>query len=316
MISVSAFADEYKSLMKYHFKSDTINSEVPKGKCLIVGKVKSGGSPLADGIVSTIKHKYSGTTDADGNFSFVIPSQEVELYFFKPHYGEIVTHKYNFKGGHKVELDFFAYEDLKMIEVDKPVIYAYSEMEIDVSFNLNPKGELNFTYPEYSGEWNFTVTNNGLKFEGEKAKTYPYLFWEGTQKGLYFQDEKGEIYGEVVKKKGVVSFLENKLSNLGLNEKESTDFITFWGPRMVQYESVLVQFIVDENYENVVGDMTITPKPDAVKRVYMLFSSIEHPENYRIKSPPSIIDFERSGFTVIEWGGSEINLTPEITKNR
>jgi len=316
VISFSAFADDNKSLLKYHFKRDTISSDVPKGKCLIVGKVKSRGNPLADGIVSTIKHRYSGTTDAEGNYRLLIPSQEVELYFFKPYYGEIVTHKYKFKSGHKVELDFFAYEDLRMIEVDKPVVYLYSDTEVDVSVQLIPKGELNFTYPEYKNGWDFTVNNTGLKFEEGIVKTYPYLFWEGVQKGLYFQDNQGEIYGEIIKKSNVVSFLEKELANLGLNEIESTDFITFWGPRMTQYEDVLVQFVVDEDYSKLVSKMDVTPKPDAIRRVYMLFSEIEDAENYIISPPKEISEFVRNGLTLLEWGGSQVSISPELTENK
>ena len=316
MISVSAFAVEYKSLMKYHFKSDTINADVPKGKCLIVGKVKSGGKPLADGVVSTIKHKYSGTTDENGNYSLLIPIQEVKLYFFKPYFGEIVTHRYKFKSGHKVELDFFAYEELRMIEVDKPVIYLYSEKEEDVSIQLNPKGELNFTYPEYQNGWDFTVTDSGLRINDETAKTYPYLFWEGSQKGLYFQDDKGEIFGDIIERNNVVSFLEKELANLGLNETESTDFITFWGPRMIQYSTILIQFIIDEDYSKIISDMNIVPEPHASRRVYMLFSEIENPRNYTISTPEPINLFSRDGLTLVEWGGSEVKLTPELTENK
>jgi hypothetical protein len=75
MISVSVMADENKSLMKYHYKFDTLHPGVPAGKCLVVGNVKSGKNPLPDGVVSTIKHKYSGTTDSEGNYRLLIPAQ-------------------------------------------------------------------------------------------------------------------------------------------------------------------------------------------------------------------------------------------------
>ena len=244
----------------------------------------------------------------------MIPVQEVELYFFKPYYGEIVTHKYKFKSGHKVELDFFAYEDLIMIEVDKPVVYLYSDKEVDVSIQLKTKGEMNFSYPEYNLGWECVVTDSGIKTIGEKGKTYPYLFWEASQKGLFFQDFQGEIYGDVVKKENIVAYLESELDRMGLNNEEMTDFITFWAPRMLKYEDVLVQFVVDEGYEKLISDMDVSPTPDAVRRVYMLFSELENPEVYKITPPKHINEFERKGLTVVEWGGSEIRINLETSK--
>lgn len=315
-VSASCIAGVGKSVRKYYFKLDTISTEVPKGMCLIVGKVTTGGAPLADGVVSTYKHKHSATTDQQGNYELLIPSQQVMLYFFKPHYGEIVTHNYDFKSGHKVELDFFAYEDFDMLEVDKPVIYLYPQKEIDVTVKLQQKGELTFTYPQYKDEWKLTVDSSGKMVEKGDSRTYPYLFWEGKQKGLYFQDNKGEIYGDKVSRDNVVSYLENKLHALGLNENESADFITFWGPRMVKYENMLVQFVVDDQYGEIISEMEISPKPDAMRRVYMLFSELKNADNYRVAKPIEIHEFVRKGFTAIEWGGSEVKLSPQIVENR
>ena len=49
--------------------------------------------------------------------------------------------------------------------------------------------------------------------------------------------------------------------------------------------------------------MTITPEPDSLLRVFMVFRELEEP----VSIPEQTFEpFEREGFTVVEWGGSEI----------
>jgi hypothetical protein len=45
--------------------------------------------------------------------------------------------------------------------------------------------------------------------------------------------------------------------------------------------------------------------PDSVLRVFMAFKPLSHP----IEIPPKeFAPFDRKGFTVIEWGGSEVRF--------
>jgi hypothetical protein len=49
--------------------------------------------------------------------------------------------------------------------------------------------------------------------------------------------------------------------------------------------------------------LNITPAPDSVLRVYMAFKPLLSP----VPVPPQELEaFERRGFTVVEWGGSEV----------
>ena len=70
-------------------------------------------------------------------------------------------------------------------------------------------------------QWNVLASPNGDIKIGNKI--YPSLFWEAESyinqdfsKGFIVRDEDAEI------------FLEEKLKLIGLNDKESYDFITFW----------------------------------------------------------------------------------------
>jgi hypothetical protein len=53
-----------------------------------------------------------------------------------------------------------------------------------------------------------------------------------------------------------------------------------------------------------IAQMNITPTPDALLRVFMVFKELSSPISI---TPQRIEPFKRQGFTVVEWGGSEID---------
>ena len=97
----------------------------------------------------------------------------------------------------------------------------------------------------------------------------------------------------------VHAFLVQKLTALGLNEKERNDFIEFWEPRMQGSPYYFVTFMTNRVMDTL-APLTISPKPDTIIRVLMDFvpqTTKTNPEGYSIRTP------ERKGFTVVEWGG-------------
>ena len=74
---------------------------------------------------------------------------------------------------------------------------------------------------------------------------YPYLFWEALS---YNPQETNE--GFLVTEENAEQFLEEKLTILGLNEKEKTDFITFWLPILLRNKLSLCSFQTQKFYEN------------------------------------------------------------------
>lgn len=50
------------------------------------------------------------------------------------------------------------------------------------------------------------------------------------------------------------------------------------------------------------ASLTINPKPDSILRVFMAFKPLK--EAIKVE-PQKLEPFERKGFTVVEWGGSE-----------
>ena len=60
-----------------------------------------------------------------------------------------------------------------------------------------------------------------------------------------------------------------------------------------------------------IAPMNITPKPDSLLRVFMVFRELDAP----MSLPEQKIEpFVRKGFTVVEWGGSEIDGDWHVVK--
>ncbi|MNY10150.1 hypothetical protein D3C86_1431080 [compost metagenome] len=185
------------------------------------------------------------------------------------------------------------------IEVDKPVIYLQSPVELDFALRVDPASAFRFTYPPYKDAWKGTLYPSGeIRIEGEK---YPYLFWDSKQE---FKLEK-HSNGYRVEKKELIPFLEKQLSDAGLTAAEKTDFITYWGPRMSAYDAVFIQFYLQTDCDQF-AQISCTPKPEAINRLYMGFS--EWNETFiPYLLPAALPVFERKGFNLLEWGGFEFN---------
>ena len=106
--------------------------------------------------------------------------------------------------------------------------------------------------------------------------------------------------GFVVKGEDTAKFLEEKLSILGLTEREVNEFIVYWLPKMEHNKYNFIRFNTREEIDEYMP-LEVSPKPDTVIRVYIeikpLSDRIEVEEQKIEKS-------ERKGFTVVEWGGT------------
>jgi hypothetical protein len=183
---------------------------------------------------------------------------------------------------------------LPMAECGKPVIYLYPQQTEKVSVQLAPVGGFSYTEPLYNNGWNVIADPLSNITNLADGKTYPYLFWEGTG-GMYQTPTKGFV----VAQSGVHALLENKLSLMGLNNKERTDFEEFWEPKMQSSPYYFVTFMGNSVMDQI-APLTIIPKPDTVIRILMDFKSLQHlisVEGFNIHTP------QRKGFTVVEWGG-------------
>lgn len=187
--------------------------------------------------------------------------------------------------------------DGQMLGVNyKPVIYLYPEKETDVSVKLLYNGRLTVTYPEYGDGWNVTAYPDGRLLNHTDGKEYSYLFWEGISNVEYDMES-----GFVVKGEDTAEFLQDTLSKMGLLPHEYNEFIVYWLPKMQENKYNLISFRGSEYTDSAVLD--INPAPDSLLRVFMAYQPLSEPVDIE---PQEIIPFERHGFTVVEWGGTEI----------
>lgn len=227
------------------------------------------------------------------------PGKHVFQFYYSENYFEVYTDSLNIKDQHHSIYEIRMERADIQIMVDKPVIYLYPEKEIDVEVNLNILGEAKFFYPAYDKAWQFTASPSGeLAFSD---KTYNYLFWEAAQSRTFNEEELKTGFN--LEKENVVAFLEEKLTLAGLNSKEQADFITYWGPRLTANDLNFVRFEFNETC-NRYAELNITPQPDHIYRIYMTWMPIEAELDV---IPQEFETFEREGFTVLEWGGSEVN---------
>ena len=178
----------------------------------------------------------------------------------------------------------------------KPVIYLYPETETNVDVKLYYDGELTCTYPEYKDGWSVLAKPDGTLINIDDGMEYSYLFWEGECDMEYDMTR-----GYVVKGSDTAQFLQKKLSEIGLTAEEYNEFIVYWLPKMQENEYNLITFQTDRYTEHAILD--ITPKPDSVLRVFMAYKALNEPIDIQ---EPEINPFERKGFTVVEWGGTEV----------
>lgn len=179
---------------------------------------------------------------------------------------------------------------------EKPVIYLYPEQVQEVYVQLELDGEFTCTYPEYDNGWKVKAYPDGTLRDQGTGKEYNYLFWEGTSGTEYDLSR-----GFVVEGKDTAGFLEEKLAYLGLNEKERNEFIVYWLPRMEDNKYNLITFQGEDYTEH--AKLKISPEPDSILRVFMVYKPLDK----AINIPEQELEpFEREGFTVIEWGGAEM----------
>lgn len=180
------------------------------------------------------------------------------------------------------------------VVAEKPVIYLYPEAETDVKIELDYNGALLCTYPEYDGGWSVIASPDGTLRDAVTGKEYSYLFWEGV-----VDIEWDMTRGYVIKGSETADFLEETLTKMGLSPRERNDFITYWLPRMANNPYNLITFQNELYIESAV--LSITPIPDSVLRVFMVYQPLEKPIEVE---EPEIQPFEREGFAVVEWGGA------------
>lgn len=183
---------------------------------------------------------------------------------------------------------------------DKPVIYLYPEQETDVHVELElTEAELSTTYPKYNNGWDVTASPDGSLLNKADGTHHKYLFWDAVNCRTRYDLSQGFC----VAGKDTESFLKEKLTYMGLTEAEMNEFIVYWLPRMEHNKYNLISFQGDAYTDS--AKLNIAPAPDSLLRVFMAYVPLEEAVDVQ---PQQLETFERKGFTVVEWGGSELKV--------
>ena len=177
----------------------------------------------------------------------------------------------------------------------KPLIYLYPTEDMNVSVKLGNPNKLTATYPKYNDGWNVFARKDGTL--AANGRSYYGLYWEGAN-----YDAKQTNEGFVVAGKDSAAFLEAKLAQLGLTEREANEMIIYWLPKLEKNAYNYIRFDLNKELDAYMP-MNVSPKPDTMIRVSMVFKGLEKPISVReqkLETP------ERKGFVVVEWGGCEI----------
>lgn len=177
----------------------------------------------------------------------------------------------------------------------KPVIYLYPEKEMEVSVGLKLEGRLTCTYPAYHKGWKVTAFPDGTLID-EKGQSYNYLYWEGETNVQYDLSE-----GFCVKGEDTAAFLENALEQLGLTRREANEFIVYWLPLMEQNPYNIISFQNDIYTD--AAKLQVDPMPDTMIRVFMAWKKSD---TFTELPEQELSTVKREGFTVVEWGGTEL----------
>ena len=177
----------------------------------------------------------------------------------------------------------------------KPVIYLYPEETTSVTVKLDFDGVLTCTYPAYENGWTVTAAPDGTLTD-DAGQAYNYLYWEGEGPADYDFSRGFCIPGA-----DTAAFLSDALSRLGLARREANEFIVYWLPLMEGNPYNVISFQQECYTEGAV--LEIEPAPDSLLRVFMAWYASDE----AVEIPAQALSApEREGFTVVEWGGSQI----------
>ena len=180
----------------------------------------------------------------------------------------------------------------------KPVIYLYPQQETNIHVELElTESELSTTYPKYNSGWDVTAYPDGKLVNKADGTHHNYLFWDAVNCRTRFDFSEGFC----VAGNDTESFLKEKLTYMGLTEEEMNEFIVYWLPLMEHNTYNLISFQGDAYINS--AKLNISPTPDSILRVFMAYIPLEEAIDVE---PQQLETFERNGFTVVEWGGSEI----------
>jgi hypothetical protein len=181
-----------------------------------------------------------------------------------------------------------------MAECGKPVVYLYPTQTEKVAVKLGSNITVEKSDPQYDNGWNVVAEPNGTLTTAD-GKKYQDLYWDGN--GASYNTP---TTGFVVARNDVEAAFKSKLSQLGLNAKEISDFNDFWLPIVTKSPYALISFVPQDEWSKA-APLSISPAPQTLIRVFMDWKPLAEPINVAPQTLPATP--ARTGFTAVEWGG-------------
>jgi len=177
----------------------------------------------------------------------------------------------------------------------KPAIYLYPEDTSLINVKVSSQEPFTYTDPLYPAEgWSVIADENGKITYLDKS--YDYLYYETKIKDTRVKKPES---GYVLEKNKLAQNLRTIVANLGLNVKETNQFVDYWTGVLPDSPYYFIG-IVPQNEIAGSTTLSINPRPGTVIRVTLYFETL----NQKIEvQKPQITTPKRSGFTVVEWGG-------------
>lgn len=182
--------------------------------------------------------------------------------------------------------------------IAKPIIYLYPTKDMELSVNLGYEDKITCSYPQYTTNWNVLAKTSGDLIDLNTNRTLYSLYYESE--AVY--DFEIQKEGFIVRETDIVEFLEEKLTILGLTEREAEEFIIYWLPKLQENEYNYIRFAtIEEINQNM--PLIFSVQPDTLIRVLMTYKGLDKPiviDEQQLETP------KRTGFVAVEWGGTEI----------
>ncbi len=173
----------------------------------------------------------------------------------------------------------------------KPAIYLYPQTKTDVQVVVRPAGQLVRTDDLYNPKvngWNVHVSPGG-----KINNALDYLYYEAA---VTIPEVHG---GYVVPYAKLFDFSKEYVKELGLNDAEANEFISFWKTSLPAAPYYLVSAL-EQDTINQLYPLAISPAPDALLRVELYYKPLKAPVH--VPLPRKMVPVERKGFTAVEWG--------------
>lgn len=174
----------------------------------------------------------------------------------------------------------------------KPAIYLYSPKIQSVNIEIHPQGQLIEADERYNSSingWQVTAGPKGITDTSEG-----YLYYEAMI------PVKQPITGYVIPYSQLFTFSKEYVKELGLNEEESNEFISFWKEKLPKSPYYFVSHLNQETISKIYP-LSINPTPDTLIRVEIYFKPLL--EKISVSPPIKPIPPKRNGFVAVEWGG-------------